>query len=59
MMPQAITAQMANLLALAEASWAPATSPRAHLLFTWVEKTIDAMPNGKQQKIVVKMAQTR
>jgi hypothetical protein len=58
-MTHAMAAQMANLLALTEASWAPATSPRAHLLLTWVEKTIEGIPRGRQQKMVVRIAQTR
>jgi hypothetical protein len=63
-MPKAIpttAAQMANLLAFAEACSAPATSPMAHLLLTCVEKTIEAMPRGKPQphRIVDRIAQTR
>jgi hypothetical protein len=31
----------------------------AHLEFTWVENTIEAIPSGRQQKIVERIAHTR
>jgi hypothetical protein len=31
----------------------------AHLELTWVEKTMEAMPSGKQHRTVVRIAQTR
>ena len=34
-------------------------SPTAHLPLTWVENTIEAIPKGKQQRTVDKIAQTR
>jgi hypothetical protein len=45
-----------NILAFLEASWAPAISPLATLLFTCVAKMIDTTPKGKQQNIVDRIA---
>jgi len=50
---------IAHRRAFCEDSWAPATSPAAHLLLTCAAKTIDTMPKGRQQKSVVRIAQTR
>jgi hypothetical protein len=33
--------------------------PHGPLVLTWVDKTIEAMPNGKQHRTVHKIAQTR
>ena len=57
-MAPAIVAHIANLLAFTEASWAPATSPSAHLLLTWVEKMIAGMANGQHRR-TVRIAHTR
>ena len=46
---------MANCLALRDDSCAPARSPAAYLPFTCAANTIDAMPSGRQQKIVDRM----
>ena len=54
-----MAAMIANRFAFSDEAWAPATSPEAYLPLTWAAKTIDAMPNGRQQKIVDRMAQTR
>lgn len=50
---------MAQVLALREASHAPAISPAARRPSTFEANTIDTMPSGKQQKSVVRIAQTR
>jgi hypothetical protein len=50
------TAMNMNILAFLEASIAPAISPVATLLFTWVAKMIDTTPKGKQQNIVDRIA---
>ena len=54
-----IVAQRANLRAFSEESCAPAMSPAAYLLFTCAANTIDAMPSGRQQNNVLRMAHTR
>ena len=51
--------QIAHCLALLDDSWAPATSPAAHFELTCAAKTIEAMPSGRQQKIVDRIAHTR
>jgi hypothetical protein len=50
------TAMKLNILAFLEASIAPAISPLATLLFTWVAKMIDTTPRGRQQNIVDRIA---
>jgi hypothetical protein len=50
------TAMNINIFAFLEASIAPATSPAAILLFTWVAKIIETTPKGKQQNIVERIA---
>ena len=54
-----IVPQSANVRAFLEDSWAPATSPAAHLLLTCAANTIEAMPRGRQQNSVLRMAHTR
>ena len=51
--------QIANCFALRDDSWAPVTSPADHFELTWAAKTIDAMPSGRQQRMVLRMAHTR
>ena len=54
-----IVAHSANVRALREDSCAPVKSPAAYLLLTWAANTIEAMPSGRQQNSVLRIAQTR
>ena len=50
---------IAQRRAFRDDSCAPAWSPTAHLPLTWAAKTMLTMPGTGQQRIVVRMAQTR
>jgi hypothetical protein len=50
---------IAQVRAFWEAFCAPTTSPWAHFELTCAAYTIETTPAGRQQKIVVRMAQTR